>query len=187
MTAVACHFPRRILIKLYRWGFYEAETLATDLSCIVNSCIPKDCESSYESQIMWRFLVVGFVAVGIVGLLSLRGGTQLMADTGASPVEKFIASISATAQRERKTEMDLSAEAATVFLPGRPVAEYDPDLRRLGFTRNDVIFKGQNVAIYSKTTYPVGVFGNYETRVIFYLSRDGEIKSVGAKYFFHTL
>jgi len=110
-----------------------------------------------------------------------------MADTGASPVEKFIASISATAQRERKTETDFSAEAATVFRLGRPVAEYDPELRRLGFTRNDVIFRGQEVAIYSKTTYPVGVFGNRETRVNFYLSRGGEIESVEAKYFFHTL
>lgn len=136
---------------------------------------------------MWRFLAVSFVVVGIVGLLFLRGGTHLMAETGVSTVEKFIASIGATVQRQRKTEMDFSAEAATVFLPGRPVAEYDPDLRRLGFTRNDVIFRGQNVAIYSKTTYPVGVFGNYETRVIFHLSRDGEIEAVEAKYFVHTL
>jgi hypothetical protein len=136
---------------------------------------------------MWRFLAKSFVFVGIVGLLFLREGTHLMADAGAPTVEKFIASISAAAQREKKYEMDFGAEAATVFRPGRPVAEYDPDLRRLGFTRNDFIFKGRNVAIYSKVTDAIGVLGNHETRVILYLSRDGEIESVEAKYFFHTL
>jgi hypothetical protein len=123
---------------------------------------------------MWRSLARSFVFAGIVALLFLRGGTHLIADTGVSTVEKLIASISA-------------AEAATVFRPGRPVAEYDPDLRRLGFTRNDIIFKGRSVAIYSKVTDAIGVLGNHETRVIFYLSRDGEIESVEAKYFFHTL
>jgi hypothetical protein len=136
---------------------------------------------------MWRSLARSFVFVGIVALLFLRGGTHLMADTGAPTVEKFIASISAAVQRERKAEMDFGAEAATVFRPGRPVAEYDPDLRRLGFTRNDIIFKGRDVAIYSKVTDAIGVLGNHETRVILYLSRDGEIESVEAKYFFHTL
>jgi hypothetical protein len=136
---------------------------------------------------MWRSLARNFAFVGIVALLSLRGGTHLMADNGASTVEKFIAGIGAAAQREKKTEMDFSAEAATVFRPGRPVAEYDPDLRRLGFTRNDIVFKGRDVAIYSKVTDAIEVFGNHETRVILYLSRDGEIASVEAKYFFHTL
>jgi hypothetical protein len=137
---------------------------------------------------MWRSLARSFVFVGIVGLLFLREGTHLMADTGVSTVEKFIASISAAVQRERKAKMDFDAEAATVFRPGRPVAEYDPDLRRLGFTRKDIIFRGRNVAIYSKVTdAAIGVLGNHETRVIFYLSRDGEIESVEAKYFFHTL
>lgn len=139
------------------------------------------------NRMMRRVLARSFVIAGLAGLLFLQGSAQLLADTATPTVEAFIASITAAVQRERKAEMNFSAEAATVFRLGRPVAEYDPALRRLGFTRNDIIFKGRNVAIYSKVTNAIGVIGNYETRVILYLDRGGEIESVEAKYFFHTL